>query len=434
MNFPRVAPLLALGALCAWSCHGQGNPNPPAGAASQAEVNAGVSRSKFVSPYTAKFSTVIPAGISNFVFTTLGGTNNGGGTNTPTYALTNVTLWFINPGNSNAIKVSRNGGSVFWQQVTLGSTNNPHDLFGVFQSIVNFYTNVDFRNGLTVSSGTMAGNAGGLSNSVDLVASGTNVSVTPSAGNRIWTITVRDTLNGTNGINGINGTNGFSFPLTNSTVLLTNGTSGAADRAISLVKDWNGTTNLALSFKWNSTVNDFYMDAGAMHFNTFGSSAFTFDQGLFILGPLTAGGDIYMTNATIEPEADNDRFVARDATTGRLKITSYDIKAIPNNFITAPDTVAWDAGAVTLGWPTLYSTFTITSNTWVTGFSGGIAGKTLSAFLTITNGTGTDYTLSVSNSVTSTDGLRTWTVTAGKSRGFGFKVGSQTNASSSPFQ
>src|ERR1043166_3725215 len=78
MNFHRVTLLVALTAGFAWSGHGQG-PNPPAGAASQAEVNAGTIRTKFVSPYTAKNSTLVPASISNLVFIALGGTNKRGG-------------------------------------------------------------------------------------------------------------------------------------------------------------------------------------------------------------------------------------------------------------------------------------------------------------------------------------------------------------------
>jgi hypothetical protein len=101
--------------------------------------------------------------------------------------------------------------------------------------------------------------------------------------------------------------------------------------------------------------------------------------------------------------------------------------------LTAPDTIAWAAGSLTLGWPTLYHTHSITSNSWVDGFAGGIAGKTLTCFLTVTNATAVDYTLSVSNSVTSTDGLRSWTVTNKTSRGLSFKVGAQTNAASQPF-
>ncbi len=101
--------------------------------------------------------------------------------------------------------------------------------------------------------------------------------------------------------------------------------------------------------------------------------------------------------------------------------------------ITPPDTIAWAAGSLTLGWPTRYHTHSITSNSWVTGFSGGVAGKTLSAFLTVTNATSTDYTLSVSNSVTTTDGLRSWTCTNKSSRGFSFGIGTQSNGTSQPF-
>ena len=100
---------------------------------------------------------------------------------------------------------------------------------------------------------------------------------------------------------------------------------------------------------------------------------------------------------------------------------------------TAPDTVAWASGSLTLGWPTRYHTHSITSNSWIVGYSGGSAGKTLTCFLTVTNATASDFTLSVSNSVTSTDGLRSWTCTNKSSRGFSFKIGVQTNAATQPF-
>ncbi len=56
---------MALSAACAWSVTAQG-PNPPANSASQAEVDAGVSRSKFISPYTLKRSGQLTA-ISNSI-------------------------------------------------------------------------------------------------------------------------------------------------------------------------------------------------------------------------------------------------------------------------------------------------------------------------------------------------------------------------------
>jgi len=190
------------------------------------------------------------------------------------------------------------------------------------------------------------------------------------------------------------------FPLTSSTVLLTN---PVASQGISLIKNWNGSTIFnALGFNFLSTANELYMDTNGMAFNTHGATDFRFDQGLTVLGGLRVGGQIDGNGAGITN-------------------------------LQAPDTIAWASGPLTLGWPTLYHTHSITSNSWVTGFAGGIAGKTLTAFLTVTNATASDFTLSVSNSVTSTDGLRSWTVTNKQSRGFSFKSGVQTNTSSAPF-
>lgn len=410
----RLAILFLLSAVCSQQLFGA-EPVPPSTAYTRGLLRA---------PDSAHARDVL--GISNFVFVTIsGGTNGAFGDVLTNNRSAQTTL-------ANKLLLTN---SPFHMQV-LGA-----DVFKVDTSGrvigVHFY-----------------GDGLGLSNAVDLVAGGTNVTVTPSAGNRSWTIAVTAGLNGTNGANG---TNGVVFPLTDSTVIGTNGT-GGGERSISFIKDWNSGTNLALSFGFNALRNDFYQDPVRTHFNTYGGANFKFDQGLVIDADLTVSTDLALLSppyqATIGP---NNHFLFWNDSTKKVNVptslfpywpsfadlgintmTNLAGKTIEDiglwsSLVNPPDTVAWSAGAVTLGWPTLYSTHSITSNSWVTGFAGGIAGKTLTAFVTITNATATDYTLSVSNSVTSTDGLRSWNVTNKTSRGFSFKVGAQTNAASQPF-
>lgn len=82
-----------------------------------------------------------------------------------------------------------------------------------------------------------------------------------------------------------------TFPLTNTTVVLTNNGYGGQSRAISFERMWNSTSNLAINFHFNSTKNSLYMDDnGVTHFNTFGAGNFTVDQGLTITD-LAGSGD-----------------------------------------------------------------------------------------------------------------------------------------------
>lgn len=90
------------------------------------------------------------------------------------------------------------------------------------------------------------------------------------------------------------GGGGSSFPLTSTTILLTNFATGS-ERAITVVKDSDSTTNLALDFAFNSTHNTFYLNNqdGALHFTSHGATALVLDNmaggGSVMVGALDSG-------------------------------------------------------------------------------------------------------------------------------------------------
>ena len=96
----------------------------------------------------------------------------------------------------------------------------------------------------------------------------------------------------------LSATGGAGFPLTASTLLLTNADTPGLQRGVALENNWNGGTTpfQALTFSWQSTFNSWYMDTNGMHFNTHGSTDFAYDQGLRVAENIYIGTGIVVTN------------------------------------------------------------------------------------------------------------------------------------------
>ena len=91
------------------------------------------------------------------------------------------------------------------------------------------------------------------------------------------------------------------------------------------------------------------------------------------------------------------------------------------------DTVWVTNTSLVVGWPFVASTCSITGNAVLAGFSGVVSNKTVYGTLSVTNATGTPWTLTMPASVKTPDGVIVAYCTNGTGHEFNFKIGPVTN-------
>jgi len=182
------------------------------------------------------------------------------------------------------------------------------------------------------------------------------------------------------------GANGF--PLTSSTVLLTN---PVASQGISLIKNWNGSTIFnALGFNFQSTANELYMDTNGMAFNTHGATDFRFDQGLTVIGSLRFGGTI-------------------DGNGGSLTNVTAATLLPP-----AVTTQVTRTNALAVGWPAAQTYYTLTNDCALTNVTGIQSGAILTGIITLSNSTAATFGIFLPAQWRTPDGSRVYYVTNGQ--------------------